>query len=41
MSKEDIIKELLFKINESQETGAIGFSTAKELTGLVRMLQVA
>jgi hypothetical protein len=40
MSKEDIIKELLQVISDNQETESISFSLGKELTSLVRMLQV-
>lgn len=41
MSKEDIIKELLSAINDTKEVSDMSFSTAKELTSLVRMLQCA
>ena len=40
MSKEDIIKELLKVISDSEQCEGMPYSTAKELTSLVRMLQL-
>jgi len=37
----DIISELLKVINDSQEVSDMSYSTGKELTALIRMLQVA
>ena len=37
----DIINELLKTIKDSQEVSDMSYSTGKELTALVRMLQVA
>jgi len=39
--KENIINELLQIISDSEQVGGMPYSTAKELTALVRMLQVA
>jgi len=41
MSKVEIIAELLQKIKDSKEVSDMSWSTANELTALVRMLQVA
>ena len=41
MSKIEIIAELLKTIKDSQEVSDMSWSTANELTALVRMLQVA
>jgi len=41
MSKIEIIAELLKTIKESKEVSDMSWSTANELTVLVRMLQVA
>jgi len=40
LSKEEIIKELLRVIEESQKVEGMPFSTAKELLSLIRMLQI-
>jgi len=40
MSKEDVIKELLKVISDNMETGGMSWSSGKELTALVRMLQI-
>lgn len=43
MSKEqnDLIAELLKRIADSKDMGDMSFTTGKELTSLVRQLQVA
>jgi len=41
MSKNEIIEELLKVINDSKDVSDMSWSTANELTSLVRQLQVA